>query len=138
MTSHLRHLRTNLYDVPVAARKSRPIAELMTFSQSPQTAPIATAPGLTPKALDRRARIWELNSNLHCSIIGTCLSAGELRRLLVRLKIPGVDAADEHELHMLGVLLASRPREGAKFLQKALDRRHHGPLSQFAKAKDDP
>ena len=31
----------------------------------------------------RRTRIWEFNTNLHCSIIGTCLSAGELRALAV-------------------------------------------------------
>ena len=132
------HLRSNLYDVPVSARTSRPIAELMGMAAKPaQTASFPVSPTLTPKALKRRARIWELNSNLHCSIIGTCLSAGELKRLLVRLKVPGIETADEHELHMLGVLLADRPKEGAKLLQKALDRRHQGALNQFAKAKDD-
>ncbi len=132
------HLRSNLYDVPVSARTSRPIADLMGLAVKPaHTASFLPSPTLTPKALKRRARIWELNSNLHCSIIGTCLSAGELKRLLVRLKVPGIETADEHELHMLGVLLADRPKEGAKLLQKALDRRHQGALNQFAKAKDD-
>ena len=132
------HLRSNLYDVPVSARTSRPIADLMGLAAKPaHTASFPASPTLTPKALKRRARIWELNSNLHCSIIGTCLSAGELKRLLVRLKVPGIETADEHELHMLGVLLADRPKEGAKLLQKALDRRHQGALNQFAKAKDD-
>ena len=29
---------------------------------------------------DRRTKIWELSGSLHCSIIGTCLTASELRR----------------------------------------------------------
>ena len=65
------------------------------------------------------------------------MSAGELRRLLTRLKIAGIERADEHELHMLGVSLADRPDQGAKLLQKALDRRHDVTINRFAKAKDD-
>ena len=82
----------------------------------------------------RRTQIWELHQSLHCSIIGTCLSSGELRRLLVRLEVQGAETADDHDLHILGVLLAGRA--GAKQLQKALDRRHQAFLNQFAKAKD--
>src|SRR5689334_13302235 len=42
---------------------------------------IVTAPPAEP-AVKRRLRIYELNSNLHCSIVGTCLSTGDLRQLL--------------------------------------------------------
>lgn len=111
----------------------RPIADLIGLAAKPQPGP----PALKAKAIKGRAKIWELNSHLHCSIVGTCLSAGELRRLLVRLKIAGLETADEHELHMLGVLLADRPDQGAKVLQKTLDRRHEVTIHRFAKAKDD-
>jgi hypothetical protein len=84
----------------------------------------------------RRTQIWDLHHSLHCSIIGTCLTTSELRRLLTRLEVSGVEAADEHELHILGVLLAGRPKAGAVHLQKALDRAHRLALNQFAKAKD--
>ena len=84
----------------------------------------------------RRSQIWELHQSLHCSIIGTCLSSGELRRLLVRLEVQGAQTADDHDLHVAGVLLAGRSKAGAKHLQKALDRRHQRSLSQFSKAKD--
>ena len=84
----------------------------------------------------QRSRIWDLHGSLHCSIIGTCLTTGELRRLLVRLKVAGAEAAGDHDLHMLGVLLAGRPEAGAKHLQKTLDRRHQTAINQFAKAKD--
>ena len=133
------HLRSNLYDLPVDVRTSWPIADLVGLAaKPPQTVPPPASKTLKPKTITRRARIWELNSHLHCSIIGTCMSAGELRRLLVRLKIGGIETADEHELHMLGVLLlADRPDQGAKLLQMALDRRHEVTINQFAKAKDD-
>ena len=89
-----------------------------------------------PSSPLRRTRIWDLHQSLHCSIIGTCLSSGELRRLLVRLTVEGAETADDHDLHVLGVLLASRSQAGAKHLQKALDRRHQASINQFAKAKD--
>ena len=89
-----------------------------------------------PASPKQRTRIWDLHNSLHCSIIGTCLTSGELRRLLVRLNVKGADTADDHDLHMLGVMLASRPQAGAKILQKTLDRRHEMALRQFARAKD--
>jgi hypothetical protein len=88
-----------------------------------------------PASPKQRTRIWDLHNSLHCSIIGTCLTSGELRRLLVRLNVKGADTADDHDLHMLGVVLASRPQAGAKILQKTLDRRHDVALRQFARAK---
>jgi hypothetical protein len=38
---------------------------------------------------------------------------------------------------MLGVLLAGRPKEGAKLLQKTLDHTHRLAINRFAKAKDE-
>ena len=85
----------------------------------------------------RRSRIWELADTLHCSIIGTCLSTAELRNVLVRLNAPGARTADEHELHVLGVMLTGHPEAGAKFLQRALDRRHGLSIKRYARAKDE-
>ena len=39
---------------------------------------------LAPASRSRR-KIWEFDANLHCSIIGTCLSTAELRQILVKL-----------------------------------------------------
>lgn len=93
------------------------------------------APELTSSTT--RSKIWELAQSLHCSIIGTCLSTAELHHVLIRLDMAGVEAADEHELHILGVMLASRRDAGAKLLQKALDRRHGLFIKQFGRAKDE-
>jgi Uncharacterized protein conserved in bacteria (DUF2325) len=85
----------------------------------------------------RRSRIWELAETLHCSIIGTCLSNAELRHALARLGVNGIEAADDHELHVVGVTLAGRRDAGAKLLQRALDRRHAIAIKQYAKARDE-
>lgn len=85
-------------------------------------------------ALIRRTRIWEFDTNLHCSIIGTCLSTAELRHVLEKVKVSGAATASDHDLHYLGVTLAGR-REGGRFLQKALDHRHRAAISRYAKVK---
>jgi hypothetical protein len=87
-------------------------------------------------AAKRRIHVRELHPSLHCSIIGTCLTTGELRRLLIRLHMSDAETRDDHGVHQLGVMLASGPAIGAKQLQKALDRKHRLALNQFAKAKD--
>ena len=115
------------------AAKRASVADIATLRPRADFAERVTVKlGAAPK---QRTRIWDLHTSLHCSIIGTCLTSAELRRLLIRLKVAGADAADDHDLHMMGVLLAARPHAGGKHLQKTLDRRHGVALDQFAKAK---
>ena len=85
---------------------------------------------------NRRTKIWELSQSLHCSIIGTCLSTGELRQTLTRLGLAKSDWTD-HDLHHKAVSLAAKHDQAAKLLHKALDRRHKLPVSQFSKARTE-
>ncbi|HEY1259563.1 MAG TPA: DUF2325 domain-containing protein [Stellaceae bacterium] len=89
---------------------------------------------LAPASHSRR-KIWDFDTNLHCSIIGTCLSNAELRQVLVKLGRKEAATATEHDLHASGVSLASKHSGGAKLLHKALDRRHRVAINQFARAK---
>jgi len=84
----------------------------------------------------RRTKIWEFNTTLHCSIIGTCLSTGELRQIMKKLGLAPPDSTD-HELHGTAVTLAARHDGAAKLLNKALDARHKLAISQFAKAETE-
>ncbi|HMA71885.1 MAG TPA: hypothetical protein VKP67_10415 [Xanthobacteraceae bacterium] len=72
---------------------------------------------LDPK---KRTAIWDMHPSVHCSIIGTCLSNAEIRRLLIKLGAHGAESASDHDLHKQGVALAGRPQGGGKFIQKAL------------------
>jgi Uncharacterized protein conserved in bacteria (DUF2325) len=124
-------LPTNL----VAATASVPLIKLNGRSDIVLRPPAASeAPSPQPA---RRGKIWDLSDTLHCSIIGTCLSNAELRHVLVRLKVTGAEIADDHDLRVMGVMLAGRREAGAKLLQRALDRRHELSIKQFARAKDE-
>jgi hypothetical protein len=90
---------------------------------------------LAPAAARRRTKIWEFGTNLHCSVIGTCLSTAELRHVLIKLGLKEAATATEHEVHASGVLIAGKRQGGAKLLHKALDRRHRVAISQFERAK---
>jgi hypothetical protein len=109
-------------------------ARLLDGRSSPAGEPSA-AP--KPATAAKRGKIWDLSDTLHCSIVGTCLSTAELRHVLVRLRVKGVEAADEHHVHMLGVMLAGRREAGAKLLQRALDRRHGLSIKQYGRAKNE-
>ena len=89
-----------------------------------------------PSAPARRSKIWEFNTNLHCSIVGTCLCTRELRQILKKLGLAPPESTD-HELHGTAVTLAGRHDIGAKLLHKALDLCHRTAVNQFAKARNE-
>jgi hypothetical protein len=88
---------------------------------------------LKREASPRRAKIWEFSAHLHCSIIGTCLSTGELRQVLRKFGLASPECTD-HDLHHTAVSFAARHAEPARQLHKALDRRHKLAINQFGKA----
>jgi len=81
-----------------------------------------------------RVRLADLDAHLHCSVIGTCLTNDELRRVLVRFI--DLHEASELELHHEAVRLASKDAQAARALHKALDRRYEPVVKRFAKAKE--
>ena len=88
-----------------------------------------------PAEKTARRRIWELHNSLHCSVIGTCLTTGELRGLLAKFHGQLPEKPTEHLLHTIAVAAASQHNLLAKQLQKALDRRHANALRHFGDAK---
>lgn len=98
----------------------------------PRAKPVLTTTRVTPS---RRRAIWDLGDSLHCSVIGTCLSAEELRRLLRKIDSGEADASD-HRLHGLAVGLCGRQGAAAKLINKALDERHRATIRRFEAARD--
>lgn len=89
------------------------------------------------ESLRRRAKIWELNASLHCSIIGTCLTTAELRQVLEKTNVVGIEAMSEHDLHKQGVAVAGRRDGTAKHLQKMLERKHQCIIDRFEAADSE-
>lgn len=87
-------------------------------------------------AKGRRSKIWDIAPTLHCSIIGTCLSAAELRQFFVKLGDADARTASDHTLHSSGVRAAGKHDLVGKLLNKALDNRHEAAIRRFAKASN--
>jgi hypothetical protein len=102
----------------------------------------ATAPCCTPTKVsfsnpNRRARLAELDGHLHCSIIGTCLSTHELRKLVPKFTNLDRHDASDLEIHHSAVELAIDGGAGAKALHKLLDEHYASAIRRFDKATDD-
>jgi hypothetical protein len=88
------------------------------------------------QAKSRRARLSELDSHLHCSIIGTCLSTSELRRMIPKFTDLDRYHASDLDIHHAAVELAIQGGAAAKALHKALDERYAGAIRRFDTARD--
>ncbi|WP_213959104.1 DUF2325 domain-containing protein [Variovorax sp. dw_954] len=82
-----------------------------------------------------RSRVQQLNPHVHCSVIGTCLSTAELRKIVAKHGHIDAARASDVEIHHEGVSIASQTA-GGKALSKALDKRHEAVIRSFEKAKD--
>jgi hypothetical protein len=80
-----------------------------------------------------RLRTFEISSHYHCSIVGTCLTAGELRQVMVKGGDEAARQASDHALHSRGVWLAGQRSVQGKLLNKALDRKHEGLIRQVSR-----
>src|SRR5471032_113545 len=102
----------------------------------------APAPGAVPSisALPtaRRAKLSELDPNVLCSIVGTCLTTAELRKLMPR-HAAHLDRKQTSDLdiHHAAVELARDGGAAAKELHKALDTRHALTIKRFKSAADE-
>jgi len=107
----------------------------------PPTSFMSTLSGLTSTvpnatAVRQRRKLWEFSSHLHCSIVGTCLSTAELRKIVT--KCQGLSLKDLSDLttHEAAVKVAAHHDAAGRLLHKALDRRHEASIKRFNKAQD--
>lgn len=99
----------------------------------------AAGTAMAPPAPLRRAKLSDLDANIHCSIVGTCLTTAELRKLVPRHAI-WLDrkTASDLEIHHTAVELSTEGGALAKELTKALDERHALAIKRFKAAADAP
>ncbi len=90
-----------------------------------------------PPPKRQRAKLWELNASVHCSVIGTCLTTAELRRAMGKAAQVDVSGFSDHDLHSQAVSLCSHHNAGSKLLQKTLDARHETVVKRFAPLRSE-
>ena len=84
-----------------------------------------------------REKLWHLDPYFHCSVIGTCVSTGELRKLVARIRSKPVDGYSDVDIHHMAVEAASSAAFGGKFLHKALDQRHVMAIRRSERARTE-
>lgn len=83
-----------------------------------------------------RLRIWDLPAHLLCSIVGTCMTTGELRKLVGKVTGRDLRTTSDVDVHTDGVTMAGERGAGGKAIQKALDLRHAGWLKRLGRQAD--
>jgi len=96
-------------------------------------APLPSAPAAAPVP-GARLKFWEVPRAWHCSLLGICLTPGELRAIAAKhasVRAKAQSAADV-ELHLAVVRFACRDRDLGKALTKALDRKHARSVARWS------
>lgn len=83
----------------------------------------------------RRLPLSGFDTRYHCSLIGTCMTTSELRKLVSKFVAIDRQQASDLDIHHEAVTLATAGGDGCKALQKALDDRHALAIRRFAAAK---
>ena len=94
----------------------------------------APVPGEMPAR--QRRKLWELASHLYCSIVGTCLSTTELRKVVAKFKGHELKGSSDLAIHEEAVKAAAHHDVASRLLHKALDRRHEATIKRFHKVQD--
>lgn len=129
-----------MHHLPAPGPTQQPLGTRLAQPSQPKwdvcCAPALPSPAVTPPA--KRAKLTDLDPNLHCSIIGTCLSTGELRKLIPRYA-PLLDRrhATDLQIHHTAVELTTAGSPVAKELNKALDARHALTIKKFRAINDE-
>lgn len=86
---------------------------------------------------NRRLKLWELEDELHCSVIGTCVPVSELRRIYQKVSHKASKHLSDYKIHSLFVRGASDTHDATRLLHKYLERTYKTAVQRFNKARDE-
>ena len=84
-----------------------------------------------------RSKLWELETELHCSVIGTCVPLEELRKIYQRVQGAEANHLHDYAIHGLFVSSAASPHAGIRLVNKYLDRAYRTAVQRFNRARTD-
>ncbi|MCY4219791.1 MAG: DUF2325 domain-containing protein [Gammaproteobacteria bacterium] len=85
----------------------------------------------------RRKKLWEIRSDMHCSILGTCLEHAELMKIAHQSGQISDPNVTEYQVHSHFVHLAEEPNRPARLMHKKLDQKYHTAIRTFASARTE-
>ncbi len=100
-----------------------------------EPAPAAAPPGRTRPG--KRLKIWEIPANWLCSVIGTCLTRGDIQQVLRRSAVRFREGAYDYEIH--GYVVAGAGGDGrvGREIHKMLDGKYGAILRKVADEPDE-
>lgn len=88
------------------------------------------------RRLPQPKKIWEIESCYKCSLIGTCLTRIELRKL-ARERIFAVESGDDYRLHADFIRISNRSDPPGKALHKYLVKKYQVRTKKYLQATTD-
>ncbi|WP_428699470.1 DUF2325 domain-containing protein [Stappia sp.] len=89
-----------------------------------------------PCAARRRIALWDQGDSVHCSIVGTCASVDDLRRVARKTGIEVAPDTPDYDVHGHFVRLSTTDCAFSRAFQKLLDSRFEGALRRVGRARD--
>lgn len=84
-----------------------------------------------------RRRLEDVPPGRHCSLIGTCLSLADLRKLATKAGLRLPPGADDYRVHGAMVHATAHAPAVARLAGKMLDKRYAVHVSRFSRASDE-
>ncbi len=96
-----------------------------------------SAPPEHDGAASRRRKLWEIEAEHHCIVIGTCISMPELRRFSRQAGIVEWSTATDYELHRIAVTAARERGALSKLMHKGLERKFPLAVRRLEDSRND-
>lgn len=109
----------------------------MLLPRSPATPGVFTPPVAMPQQPQRRKRIDQIPGKWHCSIIGTCLTLAELRKIAVKARFNLPPDASDYRIHGAVVHSCGDHKVLSRLVTKALDKRFPAHIARFSRAESE-
>ena len=87
------------------------------------------------QSANQRHKLWEIRPDLHCTIIGTCLSYADLLKIGRKAGFVPSETATEYEVHNYFVHRAEEPDRLARLMHKALDGKYRAAIHACQQAQ---
>ncbi|WP_349359235.1 DUF2325 domain-containing protein [Stappia sp.] len=115
--------------------RSHTLTDAIRSAIAEQARPEDPAPPAEPAR--RRIALWEQTDSVHCSLLGTCASVGDLRRVARRVGLEVADGTPDYDVHGHFVRMSTTDTPFSRAFQKLLDQRFEGALRKVARRRCD-
>ena len=93
--------------------------------------PTYSATGCNPVPKNQKKKLWHINAKYHCSLIGTCVSVTDLRKIARKSGSTNFSQLSDFHLHSTFVNGAIKTDQHIRLLQKHLEKSMRRSRSAF-------